>query len=156
MVPMAQMGVVSGNRIIKTTLGSCVGVVLHDSMNRITGLAHIMLPSQLRDDDAIGKFPETALPALLTAVMEKGASKAHIQAYLAGGASMFAGSDDRRIATIGDQNVEATRKTLARLGIAVAYEQTGGKRGRTLVFDNSSGCIEVRTLQISLWAGADA
>lgn len=153
LVQMAQIGVVRGGRKMKTTLGSCVGVVLHDAERRIAGLAHIMLPRRLRSDDAAGKYADTALPALLGEVMRSGGSRANLRAYLAGGANMFAGSDDRKIATIGEQNVEAVHKILDELGIEIAYEETGGIQGRTILFDTNTGRIEVKSLRPWTWKG---
>lgn len=153
-VQMAQIGVVRGQRKIKTTLGSCVGIVLHDARHRVTGLAHIMLPRRLHADDAIGKYADTALPALLAELARHGGSKANLRAYLAGGANMFSGSGDSKIATVGEQNVEAVHRILGDLGIEIAHEETGGIQGRTIVFDNATGRLDVRSLKPWIWKGA--
>ncbi len=65
LVKMAEYAVTAESYCLKTTLGSCVGVVLHDPARRITGLAHIMLPNRLGSDPKIGKFADTAIPRLL-------------------------------------------------------------------------------------------
>lgn len=153
-IQMAQMGIVRGGRRIKTTLGSCVGVVLHDAQRRIAGLAHIMLPRRLRGDDAVGKYADTALPALLAELVRSGGSKTNLRAYLAGGANMFAGSGDSNIATIGEQNVEAVHKILGDLGIEIVYEETGGVQGRTVLFDCTTGRLDVKSLKPWIWKGA--
>jgi len=145
-VKMAELAVVENSRLLKTTLGSCVGVILHDAKKSIGGLAHIMLPQQLGRDSSVGKYAETAIPALLSRVLKRGGSRKDLRAYLVGGANMFKFSGDRKIATVGEKNIESTKQILRELEIPVAFEDTGGEQGKTLLFDNHTGEIAVRTL----------
>ncbi len=46
-------------------LGSCVGVILHDRVARLGGLAHIVLPDSRGSTDHPGKFADTAIPAMI-------------------------------------------------------------------------------------------
>lgn len=145
-VPMAGISVVENGTKMKTTLGSCVGVIIHDKLSKRTGMAHIMLPKRFRPDESIGKYADTAIPALLKEMSRRGSSRAHLEAYVTGGAEMFARSQDKRLASVGEMNIDATRNLLARHGIAVVYEDTGGDRGRVVQFDNRSAQIQIRTL----------
>lgn len=145
-VPMAGIVVVENGAKVKTTLGSCVGVIIHDKLSKRTGLAHIMLPKHYHSDEAIGKYADTAIPALLKELARRGSSKAHLEAYLTGGADMFARSEDRRLTSVGEMNIGATRDLLTQHGVSVVYEDTGGSRGRVVQFDNGSAQIQVRTL----------
>lgn len=154
-VKMAEMNVVKDDRGLKTILGSCVGIILRDPERRVSGLAHIMLPRQQRDDNATGKYADTAVPALRARVMEMGARPGSLQALLIGGAQMFP-MGDARLASIGDQIVEAARKALAAHGIPVIYEDIGGTAGRTVVFENQTGKVTVKTLQAITTKGAGA
>jgi chemotaxis protein CheD len=145
-IKMAEMAVVENSKLLKTTLGSCVGIVLHDGKKKISGLAHILLPEPIRKDRSVGKYAETAIPALFNRVLKRGASKRDVRAYVAGGANMFRASQDTKIATIGERNVEAVKRILQELGIPIVFEQTGGDRGRTVVFDNAGSDIQVKTV----------
>lgn len=147
LVQMAEMGVAEGGGRLKTTLGSCVGVVLHDKVRSVSGLAHIMLPERMRGDESIGKYANTAIPILLSLLERKGSRRKDIRAYLAGGANMFQASQDRRIATVGEKNLAAARQILGSLGIPIHLEHVGGEQGRTIVFDSCTGELEVKTLQ---------
>ena len=85
-VKMAEISVIDNNGgssplKLKTTLGSCVGVILTDKKSDVHGLAHIMLPEMLRRDASLGKYADTAIPALLTEMTEKGAKKKDIRAF---------------------------------------------------------------------------
>ena len=154
-VKMAEMDVVSDARSLKTILGSCVGVILRDPDRRVSGLAHIMLPRRQKDDAAMAKYADTAVPALLARVVAQGARHAGLQAHLIGGAQMFP-LGDKRLASIGDQNVEAARKALADHRIPIVYEEVGGTAGRSVTLDNTTGAVSVRTLQAITTRGARA
>ncbi len=151
LVQMAQIRMAERGRKLKTTLGSCVGVILYDQARSISGLAHIMLPERRIDDQAIGKYADTAIPDLLAQLERRGSRRNNIRAYLAGGANMFQTSQDCRIMTVGEQNVAAVRQILGSLGIPIHCEHTGGQQGRTVVFDNHTGELEVKTLQRIVW-----
>jgi chemotaxis protein CheD len=145
-VKMAEMDVVTDGRSLKTILGSCVGVILRDAERGVSGLAHIMLPSRRRDDDATGKYADSAVPALVARLATRGGRSGSLQALIIGGAQMFpmAGSS---LGSIGDQNVEAARKALRERRIPIIFEDTGGSAGRTVTFENATGKVSVKTLQ---------
>ena len=154
LVKMAEMGVVENSKLLKTTLGSCVGVILHDGKNNISGLAHIMLPRRLRQDLTVGKYADTAIPALLSRLLKRGGKRENLRAYITGGANMFRYSEDKKIATVGEKNIEAVRQILGELELPIVFEETGGERGRTVLFDNQNGEIQVKTLAAVALAGA--
>ncbi|HET6486274.1 MAG TPA: chemotaxis protein CheD [Spirochaetia bacterium] len=146
LVKMAEIGVAENSTHLKTTLGSCVGLILHDPKRSISGLAHIVLPRKTRSDGSVGKYADTAVPALLSEMVKRGSSPSELKAYLTGGASMFPFSGDRRLTSIGDMNVEAVKAILEELRIRLTFVDTGGERGRTIVFKNLTGEILVTTL----------
>ena len=145
-VNMAEMDVVSDARKLKTILGSCVGIILRDPERRVSGLAHIMLPAQRRDDATEGKYADTAIPALLARLEAIGGRQSSLQALLIGGAQMFP-LGNVKIASIGDQNVEASRRILREQRIPIVFEHTGGTAGRSVTFDTATGQVSVKTLQ---------
>lgn len=147
LVRMAEMAVFGTGEKAKTTLGSCVGVILHDKQRKQSALAHIMLPSRYDGDQTIAKYADTAIPALVQELGRRGSKKEDLEAYLTGGAQMFGSSDDRLIASVGEANLRAARTILQGLEIDVVFEHTGGNRGRTVLFDSDSASIEVKTIQ---------
>ncbi len=46
MVGVGDLKIAKSPKIIKTSLGSCMDVVLYDSINNIGGLLHLMLPKR--------------------------------------------------------------------------------------------------------------
>jgi chemotaxis protein CheD len=152
-VRMAEMDVVSDGRSLKTILGSCVGIILHDPEKRVSGLAHIMLPERRHDDEATGKYADSAVPALVDRVTSSGGRHGALQAMLIGGAQMFP-MGNASLASIGDQNVVAARKALKERRIPIIYEEIGGNAGRSVMFDNVTGQVSVKTLQAMGLPGA--
>ena len=80
-VKMAGMDVVNDSSRLKTILGSCVGIILHDPDRRVSGLAHIMLPAKHRDDGTAGKYADTAIPELLARLTGSGSRRSSPGAF---------------------------------------------------------------------------
>jgi chemotaxis protein CheD len=61
---------------------------------------------------------------------------------------------DASLASIGDQNVQTARRVLAEKRIPIVFEDTGGTAGRSVVYNNATGAVDVRTLQSIASKGA--
>jgi chemotaxis protein CheD len=129
----------AGDVLVSLGLGSCIGLALLDRRAAVAGLAHVVLPAAEGREGAPGKFADTAVPALLEAVVGLGARRTRLDAVLVGGASMFSfggtGLD------VGQRNDAAVREELARLRIPIAASETGGAKGRTLRVDVATGLV---------------
>ena len=148
-VKMGEMAIVKDpefkkNLILKTTLGSCVGIILEDRKNGISGLSHIMLPRRFRDDPAIGKYADTAIPALIRHMERKGADVKNMKAYVIGGAAMFGSSSS--ISNIGEKNYRAVKEILKKYNIPIVLEDVGGNNGRTVIYNHNTGEVNIRVL----------
>ncbi len=146
-VKMAECVITADSKRLKTTLGSCVGVVLHDPERRITGMAHIMLPNKLDGDNKVGKFADTAIPHLLRELQARGSRRETLEVYIAGGGNMFMSCTDKRLTLIGDKNVQEVKRILEELRIPALLEDTGGGCGRTMLFDNRTGQLSITKLK---------
>ena len=136
-------------KLITLGLGSCIGLVVFDSFAKVAGMAHIMLPDSrgLRGTEKVGKFADTAVPALIEEMLKKGATRPRIKAKIAGGAQMFAlPGASAEFLTVGAKNVQQTKMKLARMGIALVASDTGGNKGRTIEFSTSNWLLRVKTL----------
>ncbi len=136
-------------KLVTLGLGSCIGLVVYDSTAKVAGMAHIMLPNSrgLMGSEKVGKFADTAVPALIDAMEKQGAVKSRIKAKLAGGAQMFAlPGMSADFLTVGAKNVTETKKRLSLLRIALIASDTGGNKGRTIEFSTSNWMLKVKTL----------
>lgn len=135
--------------IMTIGLGSCIGISIYDKELKIAGLAHIMLPdsTQFKVVSNPFKFADLAIPILLQKMLEKGSIKRNLIAKIVGGASMFNFSDAKIISDIGKRNVESVKDVLNnREGIKIVAEETGGKKGRTMIVDPENGEVTIKTV----------
>ena len=127
-------------------LGSCVGICLYDRITKISGMAHIMLPSlNGYAGQSRAKFADSAIVDLVAQMTRMGANRASLVAKLAGGAHMFTGSANN-ILKVGERNVEASLRALAELRIPVQANDTGGSYGRTIELFSETGLLKIRTV----------
>lgn len=134
--------------LISLGLGSCVGVALYDEVAKVAGMAHIMLPeSRGENPPKPGKFADTAISALISELLQLGASKSRLKAKMAGGAQMFAlGGKGSSILSVGDRNVEATKKALSSSGIPLIACDVGGNKGRSVEFRTDRWVLIVKVI----------
>ena len=126
--------------LVTYALGSCVGICMID---KALGIAHIMLPdsSAIPSDKNKFKFADTGIQLLYDSMIKSGAAASRITAKIAGGANMFATTSPAM--SIGDRNVEATKKMLAKLGVPIIASDTGLNYGRTVSFNAADGSLEI-------------
>jgi chemotaxis protein CheD len=138
----------SPDKLITLGLGSCVGIALIDNLNRIAGLAHIMLPvsTGFSNQNNPMKFADTAIPLLIDKMIKQGARKNILKAKIAGGASMFSFSDKSQIMDIGNRNIAAVKNALSEAKIAIVSEDLGGSSGRTMIVEAETGKVFLRTV----------
>jgi chemotaxis protein CheD len=147
-VRVAEWAVLRDGVLITLGLGSCVAIMLHDARARVGGMAHILLPSRslARDQANPAKFPETAVPFLVTRLVAAGAERNRLAAKLAGGASMFAQLMTPGTVQMGERNVAAARAALRDAAIPIVGEAVGGERGRSVRFYTADGRVLSRTV----------
>lgn len=127
-------------------LGSCVGICLYDRITKISGMAHIMLPSSAEyGGQNRAKFADSAIVDLVDAMVKMGANRVSFIAKIAGGAHMFAGSANN-ILKVGDRNVEASVQVLNQLHIPIQAGDTRGTHGRTIELYSETGLLKIRTI----------
>lgn len=139
-VGIAQILIARETGLLKTLLGSCIGLTLFDDRRRIGGMAHILLPHSSGSDAPAGKFADTAIPELIRLLEAAGSKSRHLTAKLAGGANMFLSSAPR---CIGEQNLAAVLELLKQHLIPVMAIHCGGNQGRRMTLDVANGDVLV-------------
>jgi chemotaxis protein CheD len=132
--------------LITYSLGSCIGVVVHDPAAHVGGMLHYMLPdSQLSPEKARlspAMFCDTGVPKLFRAAYELGAAKQRLVVKVAGGAQLL---DDNGTFNIGKRNYLALRKIFWKNGVLIASENVGGSLSRTVRLDVGTGAVTVKS-----------
>lgn len=123
---------------VTTILGSCVGVCLYDPVRRVGGVNHFLLPEWPGDGERSTRFGDVAMAELLSRVLALGARRADLLARVYGGACVvdaFRGDAYH----LGERNAALALVFLRREDIPVLDADTGGRRGRKLVFHTTIG-----------------
>jgi chemotaxis protein CheD len=130
--------------LITYALGSCVGTCLYDSVTRIAGLSHVLLPESAicQNDLNVMKFADTAIVALVREMERSGASRLRLTAKIAGGAKMFATTGT----SMGERNIAAVKNELYKLKIRLIGEDTGSNYGRTVEFHPDDGSVLIKSI----------
>jgi len=145
-VGIADYGVSRSPDILRTILGSCVGICIYDPQSKIGGLSHIMLPTSKREYVNIRKYADTAIPAMLLDMEKMGCSRNSLIAKITGGATMFKHTENSLMGDIGKNNITTVRKIHTNLGIKIVAEDVGGDYGRTIDFYLETGEVKIKTI----------
>jgi chemotaxis receptor (MCP) glutamine deamidase CheD len=131
--------------VIKTLLGSCVAVCLHDAAHCVGGMNHFMLPWGDEDGDAAGRFGVHAMDLLIGAIMKAGGDRRQLVAKVFGGANLL--DVQGPVVDIPRQNVEFARTFLEEEGIPIVSTDVGGCHARQVHFHTQPGRAFVKRVR---------
>jgi chemotaxis protein CheD len=110
-------------------LGSCIGLFVTDRIKKVSGGAHIPLPSGSKSIDMKGA--DELLEQLLQKVQSKGGNINRLRAKITGGSNILS----HEIA-IGDQNALSIVELLQARKIYIAATDLGGNVSRSVRFNS--------------------
>ena len=142
-VGVAQMQSSATPTVLRTILGSCIGICIYDKVKKSGGMAHILLPTRGASEKS-EKYADSAVPLLIDTLIKSGCKKENLSAKIAGGASMFKFTSNMSLAQIGEKNIEMTIKTLEENHIPIMALDVGGNAGRVIDFYLEDGRLKVR------------
>ena len=139
--------------LLKTVLGSCVGVTFRSAHLGLGALCHGVLPTcPPGTEGAEGyRYVDFAIRDLISRFEALGARRGEIEVKLFGGADVLpvlATRSGRR--TVGAQNCQTARDVLRDEGLKILAFDLGGPDGRFIEFDTSTGEVLVRRLGLAL------
>lgn len=125
-----------------TNLGSCIGVCLYSSRNKVGGLLHLMLghagESATRENFKPAKYADTGIPELLRQLKINYSTKENdLVAKIFGGGKILKNVTN----DIGLENENVVRKILYDLDIPIKAAQTGGEKGCRINFNLETGIV---------------
>ena len=136
--------------LVTYSLGSCVGLVLHDPVSGVGGLLHAMMPLSSANPEKATSTPamyaDTGAQALLQAMFDRGATRNNMTAKVVGAASQL---DREQLFRIGERNYAVVRKVLWKNGILITAEDVGGAISRTVYLNVGNGVTTVRSEGVS-------
>ncbi len=134
--------------LVTTILGSCVSVCLFDPIYKVGGINHYMLPFWNGKGLASPKYGNISIEKLIEKLLHLGARKHNLQAKIFGGAVVLNG--DFSYYNIGERNIEIAFSMLKEMNIKVLGSSTGGKKGRKILYDTSTGMVKQRYINRQL------
>lgn len=150
-IKIAEIKVIESPGILKTVVGSCIALCIWDSVKKIGGMVHIMMP---KNDNTLsvskGKYADTAVHVLCKEMIYRNCHRHNMIASVIGGASLFNRKlENQGVKTIGVKNYEIVKRELDLHKIAITMEDVGGTSGRRVIFDCADGDIVVTMLRKS-------
>ncbi|MFP5228973.1 MAG: chemotaxis protein CheD [Acidobacteriota bacterium] len=143
---------VRGPAVLRTLLGSCVGITFRHPRLEIAALCHPMLPrhphaGRLRVDLADARrYVDFAIRDLATQFDALGARRREVEVKLFGGADVLQVRNDALRPTVGRLNREMALQILREEGFDVAASRLGGPVGFHIDFDTTTGEVLLRRL----------
>ncbi len=131
--------------LVTYSLGSCLGIVVYDSVAGVGGMLHAMLPEAMGDRTAKTfnpyKFVDTGVPALFREAYKFGAQKNRMRVSVIGGAQIM---DDSGFFNIGKRNLATLRKLFWKNGVMIDREHVEGSVSRTVRLNIGTGQVTLR------------
>lgn len=133
-------------------VASGVAVTLFDTKRRQGGMANYVFPRRLPGVAPTPYFAVSAIAGLVQLMRGAGCRIGDIEARLYGGAENP--DSPRFVEGLSEDNVRVGLAILRKIGIGVATRDTGGTRGRKIIFHTGSGetlvaCVD--SLRASDW-----
>ena len=124
---------------VRTILGSCVSVCLHDPRAGHGAICHFKACKWMGKGKRDGRFAEIAIPRMVDTMLDTGSRRRDISAMVVGGGNVIEMSMD-----IGGENVEAALHILKAMEIRVRYSNVGGSSGRVLIYRPHEGVARIK------------
>jgi chemotaxis protein CheD len=143
---------VRGPAILRTVLGSCVGVTFWDSRLGIGALCHPMLPNCPNDRDGLSaaaarRYVDFAIRELANRLDALGVHRRDTEVKLFGGADVLkVERDSSGRPTVGRMNADRALQILAEERYAIIAQRLGGPRGFHIDFLTTNGEVRLRKL----------
>lgn len=135
--------------IITTILGPCVAVCLNDTLKKIGGMNHILLPGQNsgKSDPGDARYAINAIELLINQMMKLGADRYRLKAKIFGGAQIFPFMKMEK--AIGLTNIETVINFLKIENIPILNYNFGGHDPRKIYFYTETGDVLLQRIKSS-------
>jgi chemotaxis protein CheD len=134
--------------IISSMLGSCISACIFDVTNKIGGMNHFMLPSQIDPDNLFytktGRYGMYTMELLIGDLIKLGAERKNLKAKIFGGSNILKFRNTE--GNIPDSNIQFTKKFLEMEQIPLLAMDVGGCIGRKILFFTDTGTVLLKKL----------
>lgn len=132
---------------ISTVLGSCVAVCLYDTLQRIGGMNHYLVPLWNENGLQSPKYGNISIPRLIESMESIGCSRSNMEAKIFGGGNVIDVSSEDMM--VGRKNVLIAKEILREYRIPIKASDVGGEKGRRIMMRSDTGKIFLKYTQKS-------
>ncbi|MCF6177944.1 MAG: chemotaxis protein CheD [Geopsychrobacter sp.] len=132
--------IIEEEALITTVLGSCVSLILYNARTGLAGFCHAVFPKACPTESGY-RFVDQAFCHLLNQFVRAGISRAETSVQLYGGADMF--MKGQSAIGVGRKNIAMAHDILRNYNLRPVVCNTGGLRGRKLMFHTNSGRVKM-------------
>lgn len=136
-VPPGGIVLVRDGATLVAVAGPGVAVCFWNETSEVACLAHFVEPATYDPSMATARFGNVSLPTAISLIRET-AGSTDLEAQIFGGA--FQEESDRQRS---EANIEMARRILSARGVRIVSEDVGGRKGRKIVFQGSTGHVAV-------------
>ena len=120
---------------IVTVLGSCIAVCLFCTKTKISGMNHYLLPLWNGNGLKSLKYGNISTERLIEGMLSVGADMKKLEAKVFGGAVLNINEG----ISVGPRNIQVAMDILKMYQIPIKASDTGGNKGRKVIFSNADG-----------------
>ncbi len=124
---------------ISTILGSCVAVCLYDSVTKMGGMNHYLVPLWNENGLQSPKFGNISIPRLIESMVNIGCEVRNMEAKVFGGGNVIDISSENMM--IGRKNILIAKEILREYRIPITAQDVGGDKGRRIMMRSDTGKI---------------
>ena len=140
------------NVAIATTLGSCISACIYDSVSKVGGMNHFMLPLTTKNSHQVSwgqrgkesdatRYGNFAMEFLINTILKNGGSKKNLVAKVFGG-----GKVRENLSDVGMKNIHFVLRYLATEQIKIETEDIGLTYPRKVIFEPATGKVFIKRL----------
>lgn len=133
--------------LVTTILGSCISLCLWDPVTKVGGVNHYMLPLWNGEGLPTPKYGNIAIGRLIERLEMLGANRKVLKAKIFGGSSIQETSSG--LLNVGARNIMVAKDILEEKSIPLVNSDTGGSRGRRLLYFTGTGVAKIRYIKKS-------
>lgn len=146
-VHIGEIKIAKNGEVLKTILGSCVGIGFIWKKKNLCGLAHCLLPeTPTKTFEIGGRYVNQAVPALMAMMKIRDENISEIEVILAGGGNMTNATDEIADQLIGSQNIKMALNELQQRGFHIQQNRTGGNEGRKMTIYGSNFTYKIESI----------
>ncbi len=131
--------------LVRTLLGSCVGITLWHPVRKIGGMCHFLLPERLRTSSTVldGRYGDEAVDLLVREIQKTGVKPEEFEAQLYGGADTMPEESNVKF-NVGERNVEKAWALIDQHRFQLMSVDVGGTDPRSISLDLITGAVALR------------